>query len=458
MLRLRFTRNLLLMGFGWIILTSVLVGIFTGIVAIVFTVFLGLVEKTVLPWIGVPPFEPGAHIDPSYILQYVGEHFTPWKLLATYIVGSAVSGMIVYKIAPETAGHGTDATIKAIHHYWGAIRARVPAVKLLTSGIFVGMGGSAGTEGPLVQSGSGIGNVVAQLLKADKRLRRTMAIAGIGGAIGAVFRAPLGGSIFAIEVLYRRDYESDAFVPSIVTSITSYTIYSAYYGFKPLFSIGKLSLGASDILFSVALGIFIVPFSVAFVKVFYYFEENMHRYLPNLYQRILVGGVLAGVTAFIITEIDPLSSIGIVSRGYLAIEMAAKSSYIPITTLLLIAIGKILTTSMAVGMGNSGGVFAPMIVIGSMAGLMLGEIMQALGMHLAGPAFFVVVGMSAMIAASAKVPLTAIVMTSDMMGSNWMIPASALGAIIAYVLTGTKITIYGSQLLDRTRGIAFSRI
>lgn len=457
MLRSRITRNMLVMGMGWIIVMSFITGVLTGIVTIIFSEFLHYIEAIVLPWIGILPFEPGREIDVNYAVNFVKTHFNPTRLLIAYIIGSVVSGYIVYKVAPETAGHGTDVTIKAIHHYWGAIRARVPAVKLLTSGIFVGMGGSAGTEGPLVQSGSGMGYLVAQFMKADKYIRRMFAIVGIGGAIGAVFRAPLGGSIFAIEVLYRKDYETDAFVPAIVTSITSYTVYSAYYGFKPLFPIGRITLGVEDILFSVLLGVFIIPFSIAFIKVFYWFEEETPKYLPNLYQRIVVGGLLAGITAFVITYVDPLSSIGLVSRGYLAIEVAAKSASIPILTLLLIVIGKILTTSMAVGMGNSGGVFAPMIVIGSSLGLMLGEILQKLGMHLAGPTFFIVVGMSAMIAATAKVPLTAIVMTSDMMGSNWMIPASALGAVIAYALSGTKYTIYGSQLMDRTRSIASRR-
>ncbi|MEB3755721.1 MAG: chloride channel protein [Desulfurococcales archaeon] len=454
MLRSRITRNMLVMGMGWIILMAFITGILTGIVTIIFSLFLHYIEAIVLPWIGIPPFEPGKSINVFNAVEFVKQHFNPTRLLIAYLIGSAFSGYIVYKIAPETAGHGTDVTIKAIHHYWGAVRARVPAVKLFTSGIFVGMGGSAGTEGPLVQSGAGMGYLVAQRIKADKYLRRMFAIVGIGGAIGAVFRAPLGGSVFAIEVLYRKDYETSAFVPAIVTSITSYTVYSIYYGFKPLLPLGKIPIGPWDILFAILIGIFIVPFSIAFVKIFYWFEEGTPKYLPNLYQRILVGGVLAGVTAFIITKIDPLSALGLVSRGYLAVEVASKMGSIPLTTLFLIAVGKILTTSMGVGMGNSGGVFSPMIVIGSSVGLLLGEIMQSLGMHLAGPTFFIVVGMSAMIAATAKVPLTAIVMTSDMMGSNWMIPASAIGAVIAYALSGTKYTIYGSQLTDRSRSVA----
>ncbi len=454
MLGSKIAKNMLVMGMGWIIIMSFITGVLTGIITIIFSEFLHYVEAIVLPWIGILPFEPGKEIDVNYAINFVKNHFSPTRLFIAYIIGSALSGYIVYKVAPETAGHGTDVTVKAIHHYWGAVRARVPAVKLFTSGIFVGMGGSAGTEGPLVQSGAGIGYIIAQRIKADKYIRRMFAIAGIGGAIGAVFRAPLGGSVFAIEVLYRKDYETSAFVPAIVTSITSYTVYSAYYGFKPLLPLGKVPIGPWDVLFAVLIGVFIVPFSIAFVKIFYWFEEGTPRYLPNLYHRILVGGLLAGVTASIITKIDPLSALGLVSRGYLAVEVASKMGTIPLTTLLLIAIGKILTTSMGVGMGNSGGVFSPMIVIGSSVGLFLGELMESLGIHLAGPSFFIVVGMSAMIAATANVPLTAIVMTSDMMGSNWMIPASAIGAVIAYVLSGTKNTIYGSQLTDRSRSVA----
>ncbi len=448
-LRRALTKSILLMGLGWLIFAGFITGLITGIVAIIFTEILVYLERYSFFYLGIP-YLGETRIDIS-VLNKVAEGIEPYRIIVLYSLATLLNGLLVYLLAPEAQGHGTDAAVKAIHHKWGHTEPKIPPVKLASSAIYVGLGGSAGSEGPLVQSGSGIGALIGSLLGADRYLRRILAIAGIGGAIGAAFRAPLGGSIFAIEVLYRRDYESEAFVPSLVAAITGYTVYSVYTGFKPLFSLGGVHVKALDVAIAALVGVLIVPVAYLYVKTFHYVHRVMSKLFPNLFVRILVGGLTAGIVAMIIVYAEPISVLALFGRGYEMVNVMV-SVKLGIAVLLVSIIGKILTSSLGVASGNSGGVFAPMIVIGALTGVLTGTIFaDYLHVPVSSPAFYAVIGMSAMIAAAAKVPLTAIVMTSDMVGGNWMIPASGIASVVAYILSGMELTIYKSQLLNRYR-------
>ena len=154
-----------------------------------------------------------------------------------------ISGYIVFKWAPEAEGHGTDAAIESFHQGRGLIRARVPIVKTISSAITIGTGGSAGREGPIAQIGAGFGSLLATKLKLSDRDRRIMLASGMAGGVGAIFRAPLAGALFAGEILYREgDIESDVVVPAAISSIVSYSVYSLFMpaeaAFLPLFGNG----------------------------------------------------------------------------------------------------------------------------------------------------------------------------------------------------------------------------
>src|SRR3970282_238352 len=139
-------------------------------------------------------------------------------------LGGLVSGVIVYLIAPEAEGHGTDAMIEAFHLRGGKIRKRVPFVKIIASALTMGTGGSAGKEGPIAQIGSGVGSTFASLLNLKVRERRILVLAGAAGGIGAIFQAPLGAALFAPEVVYRdTGFEYEAILPCVVSSIIVYS-------------------------------------------------------------------------------------------------------------------------------------------------------------------------------------------------------------------------------------------
>ena len=152
-------------------------------------------------------------------------------------LGGLLSGLIVFTFAPEAEGHGTDAMIESFHRKKGIVRRRVPVIKAISSAITIGSGGSAGKEGPITQIGSGFGSILATYLKLGDKERRIMLLAGAAGGMGAIFKSPLGAALFAVEVLYRtEDFEFEALIPCILSSIVAFTVFTGTMGRQPSFT------------------------------------------------------------------------------------------------------------------------------------------------------------------------------------------------------------------------------
>src|SRR4051812_16906674 len=168
----------------------------------------------------------------------------PWAAPVVVALGALISGVIVFRLAPEAEGHGTDAAIDALHHGPKGIRARIPLIKLVSSAVTIGSGGSGGREGPTAQIGAGFGSWLARVLDLDARDARIAVACGMGAGIGAIFRAPLGGEVLAAEIPYRDDVESEALVPGFVASIVALSIFGALIGYMPIF--GSISAAFTD--------------------------------------------------------------------------------------------------------------------------------------------------------------------------------------------------------------------
>jgi chloride channel protein, CIC family len=221
----------------WFVLATT-VGIIAGIGAFAFQVMSQAVMHYTLEGIaGYHPHEPaGEH--PFF--PHDPRTPSPWLIVLVTAAGGLASGFLVYKFAPEAEGHGTDAAIEAFHHKRGFIRARVPIIKMITSALTIGTGGSGGREGPIAQIGAGFGSFLATQLKLSSRDRRILMAAGMGAGIGAIFRAPLAGALFAAEIMYKEaDLESDVIVPGAIASIVSFSVFCLFLPkerrFMPLF-------------------------------------------------------------------------------------------------------------------------------------------------------------------------------------------------------------------------------
>jgi len=358
-------------------------------------------------------------------------------------LGGLVSGVIVYLVAPEAEGHGTDAMIDAFHHRGGKIRKRVPFVKIIASAITIGSGGSAGKEGPIAQIGSGFGSAFASLLKLKARERRILVLAGAAGGIGAIFQAPLGAALFAPEVLYREtEFEYEAILPCIVSSITAYAVYTQLYKGGALFFPGPVGFSLPGELLPYALfGVVCAMTGFLYVRTFYGSRDRFFR--PLRIHKILkpaVGGLMLGTIAYAFPQVS--------DGGYGWIQMALEGKMLW-WTMLLLAFLKILGTSCTIGSGGSGGVFGPSVFIGAM----LGGAFGFLGHQLApgwvvNPGSFVLVGIGGFFAGVARTPVSSVIMACEMCASYTLLVPLMLVSSTSYLLL-RNTSLYEKQQISR---------
>jgi CIC family chloride channel protein len=373
--------------------------------------------------------------------------FNPWIFFLLPVVGGLLSGWIVYRFAPETEGHGTDAMIDAFHNKKGHIRARVPFVKGLASLVTLSSGGSAGREGPIAQIGAGIGSTIARLLNLSDRERRILLLAGCGGGLSAIFRAPLGGALTAIEILYKEDMETEALVPTVVSSITAYIIFTYFFGNSPIFYFPEYTFSdPRELVFYVLLGLICVPAGILFIKVFYAVKEKIFAPLniPRYFKPAL-GGLAVGLIGLIFPQVygDGWGWIQLAILGKLGIGL-----------MIGLVLAKIIATSFTISSGGSGGVFGPTLFIGGMIGGAVGFSAHTLFPNIVTqPAAFVVVGMASFFAGVASAPIGTLLMCSEMTRGYGLIAPLMLVSIIAILFT-RKHSIYRKQLQSKLQSPA----
>ncbi len=373
------------------------------------------------------------------------------------IAGAAVSSVIVYRLAPEAEGHGTDAAVQAFHKRAAIIPFRVPVVKLVASGIAIGTGSSGGVEGPSVQMGAGVGSTLARILKAPFQDRRIALVAGIAGALSAMFRAPLGSAFFATEVLYKKDLEAQALMPAMVSSLVSYAVTAPYFHYAellPRVDLDPRSLySPAGILSLVALGVYVAPFAYLYARLFNaskdFFEKIRARYGLPLEAKPILGALGAALIAVFIPHVAGSG------KGLLKMTVSGEvvntlpfRDVLPVAAaLVVVAVAKIVATSLSIGSGASGGVFAPALLAGSSLGLSYYYLLQGHGTPLP-ISVYAYVGMAAFFGAAAKVPLATSIMVGEMGGNYLLIAPTLAAAYLARELTGAA-SIYESQLVQR---------
>ncbi len=426
------------------LLISTLIGLVAGVGAIAFyaaihfssDIFLGRL-------VGYLPPDPagegvGTHVMPFWSAAH------PWLLPLVTAAGGLVAGIIVFTLAPEAEGHGTDAAIGAFHQ-GKSIRARIPLIKLVASAITIGTGGSAGREGPAAQISAGFGSILANVLRLDVQDRRIALATGIGAGIGAIFRAPLGGAILAAEILYKNDLEIEAIIPALIASIVGYSVFGAWSGWNPIFATNSNLAFTSppQLLYYVVLGVLCGVVGLLYARGFYGITHIFHRLrLPN-WLKPGIGGLLVGLIGLVLPQ-----ALGM-GYGWVQVSMGQGLLGIPLWVILLLPFAKILTTGLSIGSGGSGGIFGPGMVIGGM----LGATVWRLSYHvLPGvpptPAPFVIVGMMALFGGIAHAPLAVMLMVAEMTGNLSMLAPAMIAVGIASILVG-KTTIYTSQVDTR---------
>ncbi len=380
------------------------------------------------------------------------------------VLGGLGVGLLVERGAPEVAGHGTDQSIEAFHSGGGRVRARVPFLKMIASALTLGVGGAGGREGPAAQIGSGFGAWWADALRLSDRERRVALATGLGAGVGAIFRAPLGGAIYAAEVLYTQDFEPEVLFPSIIASVISYSIFALFYGFSTLFVLpaGGVSWSIGQIPLYAFLGLVCAGAGVGFVRLFRAGERGFAAtgWRPML--RIPAGMGAAGLLVLGAYFLLPwgnhfvaLSSID-VGYGFVQAAMLGQIGLTTIVPLALVALGvaivlRAATTTLTVGSGGAAGLFGTSVVVGALIGVEIGAVFHTIlpGLvPIAALSAFAIVGMMTFFGGVSKAPLAVLVMVAEMTGSYSLLVPAMLSIFIAYIGTG-PYHLYEAQVPSR---------
>ena len=441
---------------GRVALCSPVVGVIAGLGAVGFLLALQFMYSHVLGgWLHfqMPPTGEGHPQAISYPYPW-------WLVVLIPAVGGLISGVLVFTWAPEAEGHGTDAMIRSFHRGGGQVRSRVPIIKSVASIITIGTGGSAGQEGPIAQIGAGFGSLLAGLLRLPPTDRRLLMLAGAAGGVGAIFRAPLGGALFAGEVLYSSTaFESAALLPCLASSIVAYSTFALFITPRPIFMLPREMAfhGLWDLPLFMILTLACTALGWLYVRVFYGLRDWFFKPMPiPKHIKPAVGGLLLGLLALKFPEVMT-GGYGWVQWGAIGMSpelvLPGEATFVPhmgMWLLLTLAVLKIVATGLTISSGGSGGVFGPSMLIGGMLGGACGQFLApwvpgASANPGAFVAAFVLVGMGGFFAGVSKTPLTSIVMVSEMTGSYSLLVPLMLACGLNMALS-RRWTIYEEQV------------
>jgi CIC family chloride channel protein len=368
----------------------------------------------------------------------------PWYYrVAVPATGGLIVGPLVYFFAREAKGHGVPEVMESVALKGGVIRKRVVVVKSLASAISISTGGSVGREGPIVQIGSAIGSVLGQFMKVSADRMRTLVGCGAAAGIAATFNAPIAGSMFALEVILG-DFGLATFSPIVISSVVATAVSRAFLGDTPAFIVPVYELvSAWELPMYLVLGLFCAVVGITFTKTLYRIEDMFDQIKFPEYLKGIIGGLILGVASLIFPQI-----LGV---GYGAIDMALMQQMAWWLMLVLVAV-KILATSVTIGSGGSGGIFAPSLFLGAMAGGFFGFVVHQWFPNItASPGAYSIVGMGAVVSATTHGPLAAILILFEMTGSYKIILPLMLSCIIATIASGQLLrdSIYTLKLARR---------
>jgi len=369
---------------------------------------------------------------------------TPWYFrILIPALGGLVVGPVVYFLAREAKGHGVPEVMEAVTLRSGMIRKRVVLVKSLVSAICIGTGGSVGREGPIVQIGSAIGSGIGQVLKISAERIRTLVGCGAAAGIAATFNAPIAGSMFALEIILG-DFGIATFTPIVISSVAATAVSRHFLGDSPAFIVPAYELvSAWELPLYVILGLFCALVAVTFTTVLYRAEDMFDSLKIPDYLKAMLGGLMLGSMGLLFPHI-----LGV---GYPAIDLSLMQK-LSWWVMFLLVVFKILSTSITIGSGGSGGIFAPSLFLGAMAGGFFGTAVHHIFPELtAPPAAYSIVGMGAMVSGTTHGPLSAILILFEMTGDYKIILPLMIACIIGSLASGQllKDSIYTLKLARR---------
>lgn len=365
-------------------------------------------------------------------------------------LGGIITGPIIYFFAKEAKGHGVPEVMLAVHKEGGKIRRRVASIKALASAICIGSGGSVGREGPIVQIASSIGSSIAQTFNLSTEKIKVLVACGAAGGISATFNAPLAGIFFSMEVILGR-YSTRLLSSIIFSSVSAAIVSRRFLGNHPAFNVPDYKLNSVyEIFFYIILGFLCALAAFIYVKVLYFFEDYFEKIRIKEYLKPAIGGILLGLLGLFLPQVF--------GSGYKIIEIALFGKIgLVVVTILIFA--KILATSLTLGSGNSGGIFAPALFIGAMVGESFGKLIYTLFPTFAfPPGAAALVAMGAVFSGAAFAPVTAILIVFEMTNNYLIILPLMITCIISFIFVSllSKHSIYTLKL--KRKGFDVSKL
>lgn len=374
-------------------------------------------------------------------------------LLLSMGIAGLVVGSIIRRWASEARGSGVPDVMEAVAMQAGRIHPRVAPAKILSASLTVGTGGSAGREGPIVQVGAALGSTVGQLLRFSDERVRTLVACGAAAGIAATFNAPIAGSIFAMEVILG-NFTVRYFGAVVISSVTAGIISRIFLSSDPAFMVPAYPLHhLGEIPIYVVLGALAALVAILFTHVRRFAEDYFDAWRAPLPAKAATGMLLTGMVGLLVPGQAVLGS-GLDLIG----KTIAENFQLPLGMMMVLLVCKIVATSLTLGSGNSGGVFAPSLFVGAMLGGMVGTVAHQLWPGVAvDPGAYAIVGMAAVFAGAARAPITAVLIVFEMSGDYQLILPLMLATVLATLMAELLFTdsIYTLQL--RRKGIWLER-
>lgn len=368
-------------------------------------------------------------------------------------LGALLACWITRRFAPSAGGHGTDTVIGAYHHNATDIPLAVAPVKVAASSLVIGTGGSAGAEGPITQIGAVCGTFVGRIFRLTPYERRILLAAGMAAGIGAIFRSPMAGALFASEVLYRGfDLEGEVLIPSMVASTISYMTYACVFGWDAVFATPQEAFNSPVKFFCYAALAFLVAAAVRFNILFFRQTEIVfHRLSVKPWLKPALGGLLVGFIGLFFPQILS-SGYGYIQEALNVNSVVHDSEYFGghlIFVLFALGVLKSICTAFTVGSGGAGGMLGPALFSGAMYGACVGAffdwLFPDLGIRISNCAML---GMAAYLTAAVRTPLAAILMVSEFTGNHLLLLPAMWVCGLTFLLS-PGWTLYKSQVRDR---------
>ena len=442
--RLRMSDTSILVG------TAIIIGVGTALGAVGFIKLIALIQDLF--------FKKGAEA-----FSFLGRGL----FIIVPALGGLIAGPIISFFASEAKGHGVPEVMQAIALRGGRIRPRVVVAKIAASAICIGTGGSAGREGPIVQVGAALGSTLGQWLKLSSNRIRNLVACGAAAGIAATFNAPIAGVVFSMEVILGELHMGDL-GNVIISAITASTLARVFLGERPAFSIPNYTMRTPwEIFLYVVLGVLAALVGTLFIRMLYWFEDKFDNWNFPDFLKPAVGGLLLGVMAFFYPMVLSLGFVPaqeallglplsesiphVFGAGFPVIEKALVAN-LSFWLLFVLVFLKPLATSLTLGSGNSGGVFAPSLFTGAALGGAFGYLVETIFPgKTAGVGAFATVGMAAVFAGAARAPFTAILIVFEMTDDIHLIIPLMTGVIFSMLVAERlhKESIYTLKLARR---------